>query len=421
MTQRRGLAIVSGLVLLGSSLFGPGPARADVISDWYEVAETAVLRATRTGPARTPTTVRARSQVALAMFEATNSIQPTYEVYLERGAMPEGSASLEAAAATAAHAVLTTLIPDQRATFDEALAVALERVPDGPIQEAGARVGLDAAQRVLARGALRSATNIDPYQPPTPAGAWTPSIQPVFDSWELALRPWFLDRPDALRPGPPPALTSERYARDLAEVQRLGAVDSRDRQPLETSSVMLWQSMNMGPTFRQVANLPGRTLVQNARFYALMSMAADDAHLAVTDAKLHYGFWRPIAAIRNAELDGNPATEPDPDWSPLRKTPLHPEYPCAHCIVSAAYATVASAEPNAAVPGGLIFFDPEIPGIVVILETFDQYAEQTSVSRIHGGVHYRFSNEAANIMGRRIGELAVSRFMRPLDQQMRER
>ena len=103
-------------------------------------------------------------------------------------------------------------------------------------------------------------------------------------------------------------------AADLAEVQRLGLIDSRERQPSQTSSVMVWQSMNMSPTFRQVAALPGRTLLDNARFYALMSMAADDAYLAVTDAKLHYSFWRPVAAIRNAHLDGNEATIHDPDW-----------------------------------------------------------------------------------------------------------
>jgi hypothetical protein len=413
----RHLVIGCGVVFAAFGLVGPQTARADVISDWYEVADTAVLRATRTGPVRTPVTVHARSQVALAMFEAANAIERRYESYFEPRAAASPTASTEAAAAVAAHRVLTTLFPDQGGTFNEALALALDRVPDGPSEDQGMAAGAEAADRVLARGEIRPDVTVTPYQPPTPPGLWTPSVRPVFDSWELAVRPWFLDRADAVRPGPPPALTSARYARDLAEVQRLGSVDSRERQPSQTSSVMIWQSMNMSPTFRQVAALPGRTLLDNARFYALMSMAADDAYLAVTDAKLHYSFWRPIAAIRNAHLDGNEATIPDPDWSPLRTTPLHPEYPCAHCIVSAAYATVAAAEPNARVPEGLVFFDPEIPGVVFILDDFDQYAEQTSLSRIYGGVHYRFSNEAANLMGRRIGELAVGQFLRALPRE----
>jgi len=410
----RHLVIGFGVAVAAFGAVSPQAARADVISDWYEVADTAVLRATRSGPARTPTTVHARSQVALAMFEAANAIERRYEAYFEPQPAASSTASTEAAAAAAAHRVLTTLFPDQGATFNEALALALERVPNGLSEDEGVTAGVAAADRVLGRGVLRPDLTVSPYQPPVPPGLWTPSVQPVFDTWELAVRPWFLDRADAVRPGPPPALTSARYARDLAEVQRLGSVDSRERLPSQTSSVMIWQSMNMSPTFRQVAARPGRTLLDNARFYALMSMAADDAYLAVTDAKLHYSFWRPIAAIRNAHLDGNEATIRDPDWFPLRTTPLHPEYPCAHCIVSAAYATVAAAEPNARVPEGLVFFDPEIPGVVFILDDFDQYAEQTSMSRIYGGVHYRFSNEAANLMGRRIGELAVRQFLRPL-------
>jgi hypothetical protein len=409
------LVFGGGIALTSLGLFNPGTAQANVISDWYEVADTAVLRSTRTGPSRTPVTVHARSQVALAMFEAANAIEPRFESYFEPRAAASPTASLEAAAAAAAYRVLTSLFPEQGATFNEAFALALDRVPDGPSEDEGVAAGVEAAGLVLARGERLPDVAMSPYEPPTPPGVWTASLQPVFDSWELAMKPWFLNRPDAFRPGPPPGLSSARYARDLEEVQRLGAVHSQERQPAQTSSVMLWQSMNMSPAFRQVSALAGRTLVENARFYALMSMAADDAYLAVTDAKLHYSFWRPIAAIRNAHLDGNEATIRDPDWSPLRTTPIHPEYPCAHCIVSAAYATVAAAEPNARVPGGLVFFDPEIPGVVITLDRFDDYAEQTSMSRIYGGVHYRFSNEVANVMGRRIGELALGQFMRPVD------
>jgi hypothetical protein len=401
-------------VLTLVALIAAAPARADVISDWYETADAAVARATRLGPARTLGTVHARSQVALAMFEATNAIEQRFESYLGGVPSPQPGASPEAAAAAAAYTVLISLFPDQRAAFEEAYAFALARVPDGAPESNGVALGVRAGELVLARGERIESAHAAQYRPRTIPGVWAPTLRPVFDSWELTMRPWFMDRADQLRPGPPPALTSARYARDVAEVQRLGRIDSTDRRPEQTSSVMLWQSINISPALRQVAALPGRTLAQNARFYALMSMASDDAYLAVTDAKLHYGFWRPIAAIRYADQDGNDITTADPDWEPYRTTPVHPEYPCAHCITGAAHAAVAAAEPNARVPGGLFFFDPEIPGVVVTVEDFDEYSEQMSMSRIYGGVHYRFSVEAADTMGRRIGQRAVRNFMRPL-------
>lgn len=408
---------IAALAALWAAMLGPlcASAQADVISDWYEAADSAVLKATRTGPARTERTVRARSQVALAMFEAVNATEPRYESFFQRPPIAPPGASAEAAAAAAAHRVLTSLFPEQRASFDEAYAFTLARVPDGAGERDGVAIGVQNADLVLARAAETVAgVNSAPYNPQVPPGMWTPTLRPVFETWELAQRPWFMTRADQFRPGPPPALSSARYARDLAEVQRLGGVNSTERRPEQTSSVPLWQSMNMSPAFRQVASLPGRTMLANARFYALMSMAADDAYLAVTDAKLHYGFWRPIAAIRNADRDGNRATVADPNWTPLHTTPVHPEYPCAHCIVSAAHAAIAAAEPNATVPNGLAFFDPEMPGVVVVAPDFASYAEQTSVSRIYAGVHYRFSNEAANEMGARIAAHALQNYMRPL-------
>ena len=75
-----------------------------------------------------------------------------------------------------------------------------------------------------------------------------------------------------------------------------------------------------------------------------VTQATDDALIAVLDAKYHYNFWRPVTAIRNGDIDGNDATERDPSWTPFIDTPMHPEYPCAHCIVSATVGAVLRAE-----------------------------------------------------------------------------
>ena len=82
-------------------------------------------------------------------------------------------------------------------------------------------------------------------------------------------------------------------------------------------------------------------------------MVVDDAGIANAEAKLHYNFWRPITAIRNASDDGNDATAEDPAWEPLIATPNHPEYPCAHCTFAGAVATVLKSEVGDAPPGGV--------------------------------------------------------------------
>src|SRR6202795_3341805 len=84
-------------------------------------------------------------------------------------------------------------------------------------------------------------------------------------------------------------------------------------------------------------------VVDTARFMALATVAEEDAIIAVMDAKYKYEFWRPITAIRNGDIDGNPATDREATWQPIDNTPMHPEYPCAHCISSGTVAAVVEA------------------------------------------------------------------------------
>jgi hypothetical protein len=171
----------------------------------------------------------------------------------------------------------------------------------------------------------------------------------------------------------------------------------------------------MMPTLRLIADARGRSLVSNARLFALSSMVADDTGMATADSKLHYNFWRPITAIRNGEIDGNPATATEPGWEPLIGTPNHPEYPCAHCSSAAATATVLKAEVGAAPPGGVRVASRSIPtSNVQVLPTFDEWVRQVSYSRTLGGVHYRFSNAAGEEIGRKVAAMALANVMRPL-------
>ena len=122
-----------------------------------------------------------------------------------------------------------------------------------------------------------------------------------------------------------------------------------------------------------------------------------------------------MTAIRNGDLDGNDATEPDRAWVPFIETPLHPEYPCAHCVLSSAVATVLRAE---------IATDPQpawttrssaVQNAQRQWKDLDSFVQEVSQARIFDGVHFRFSTEAGNVMGRQVGELAVAKFLATAD------
>jgi len=163
----------------------------------------------------------------------------------------------------------------------------------------------------------------------------------------------------------------------------------------------------------QLAATPGRTLIRNARLFALVEMATADAGISICDAKYEYHFWRPITAIRNGDTDGNDATARDATWEPLVETPLIPEYPCAHCITSAAAAAVLESEFGAGT-NPLVMMSPASPGVVRKWASIREYVDEVSFSRIYGGVHYRNSTVVGRNMGTRIGELAVQNFLKPI-------
>lgn len=171
---------------------------------------------------------------------------------------------------------------------------------------------------------------------------------------------------------------------------------------------------DMMPALRGISDQRGRKLVDNARLFALYKMIDDDVMLASVDSKFHYNFWRPITAIRNAEDDGNPATTADPKWEPLISTPNHPEYPCAHCTQAAATSELMKKEYGNTPPAGVRIASKSSPVLAVqVVPTWEKWAQDVSASRTLGGVHYRFSNEAGEEMGRKIAHAALTGFMRP--------
>jgi hypothetical protein len=337
----------------------------------------------------------------LAVFEAVNAIDQDFEPYLGTISAPSG-ASPDAAAVAAAHAVLENYFPDDATALDTAYATSLARIPDGSAKQSGIKVGEAAAAALIA---LRSSDGSAPpefYSPTSSAaGAWlpTPSCPPTGGTllqWRN-LHPFAIERADQFRSAPPPALTSDRYARGYNEVMRVGSIDSafrpQDRADVarfyaKTAPVSVW---NLAAA--QVAVEQSRSMSENARALALMDVAIVDASVSVFDTKYFYDFWRPETAIH---ANGNAS------WTPYIVTPCFPSYGSAHGSLSNAARKVLERLYG---PGRhfITLSNPAVAGVILQYENFEQITHDINDARVYGGIHFRFDQETGSEQGRRVG------------------
>jgi hypothetical protein len=351
----------------------------------------------------------------VAMFEAINAIARRYMPFVATIAAPPG-ASEAAAASQAAHDVLVAQCPVGSATYAGVLASALSEVRDSTARHAGIAVGKQAAAAVLKARATSGANGVDPYWRAPAAGVFN---NPAVERGRLwsKMTPWVLTSPDELRPSAPPALTSETWRRDLAEMQRVGGKRSSVRTRAQGDVAEFWGARDVRIVLRQLIGLPGRTLVQDARLLALAEMAWADTYIAMMDGKYAFNFWRPVTAIRYyAATPMPPSNDPllavgDANWEPLYPNPVHPEYPCGHCMSAGAVGAVLEAEFGRELPP--IVFDQE-NALTRRFSSAIDYVNEVSMARLYGGVHYRFSIDVGRAMGLEIGRLAVQRRLRPL-------
>jgi hypothetical protein len=218
---------------------------------------------------------------------------------------------------------------------------------------------------------------------------------------------------EQFRPGPPPSLASETWARDFNEVKALGAKNSTQRTAQQSDIARFWEATGPAiyfPVARSVANAPGREAAQNARLLATVGVAMDDALTAVMDAKYQYSFWRPITAIRNGDTDGNEATDRSSSWMPFIDTPMHPEYPCAHCILAGSVGAVLKEEVGAGPLPTLTTTSVTANGAARSWTRIEDFVQEVANARIYDGVHFRTSTEVGTDMGRKIGALAAGKF-----------
>ena len=351
----------------------------------------------------TPVAVRTMAIVQVSVFDAVNTITGRYPT-LRAKLTASPAASVDAAAAAATRTALVKLMPTQQAAIDADYQAALKAIGDGPAKTAGIAVGEQAAAAVVAACADDGSVVPNTYRPHTSAGVYVPTTFPAVPHWGKR-KPWVMASGDQLRPGPPPSLTSEIWRRDFNEIKAVGGKTSTRRTPEQTAIAQFWETtapLVYWPVARSVAKTAGRDASDNARLLALAAMAMDDALIAVFDAKYTYNFWRPVTAIRNADGDTR-----DPGWMPFIDTPLHPEYPCAHCIVAAALGAVLQAELGSGPAPVLTSASPTAGGAIRTWTSLADFVQEVSAARIYDGVHFRNSTEVGTAMGNRIGELVA--------------
>jgi hypothetical protein len=409
------------------------PVQADAVTEWNALA---IGCANRAGP----TVLLDLALVNAAMHDAIQAIEKRYQPYL---ATPpaNGTESRAAAAAAAARRVLATICP---ATAQGILDTAFAPYVAG--NDPGLAVGDAAGVTLLTK--LRGTTTTIPlpftggtgpgdWRPTPPPGAPTTPGAPMAFVYLATTEPFVMTSPSQFRPGPAPALTSQKYRREYDEVKAVGAVGSHPAvgacpAPRETDMARFW-SGNFVAQWNQVARdialdrqLP---IGETARLLALANLAAADAAIAVWDSKHHFNYWRPLTAIRLGDTDGNDGTVADPSWTPFiesshfptgSQTPAYPDYVSGANGLTGAFTTALQLFFGTDwVPFEIYKAGPATVAICTnprVYRRLSDAAQEVVDARIYLGIHFRSADAEARRLGARVASWTFAKALRPVKQ-----
>ncbi|MFF1820065.1 vanadium-dependent haloperoxidase [Kribbella sp. NPDC058245] len=402
MTTLRTALVLAAVPALITSTVLAGPAAGttttrqtvDVALEWYDIT-TATIAA-----AGAPTQVTNNRTWAIGWLAASRALTRS-----PAGATPYK----EAALATAVHETLVTLVPARKAQLDEALATTLGRIPDGADETAGTTAGRQQAKAVLVsrtNDGLDPASVNAPFTPPSTApGVWQPTpptYSPGAQYGNRLAKPFLLKAADQFRPGPPPALGSPRYNRDLAEVRTDGVLNSTTRTRAQTDTAQFWYGSSYvlytAPLRVAVAEAADRPLAERAKLVALFHVASVDTQIATSDTKYTHQRWRPVTALR-ATVDST--------WTPLHDTPAHPDYPSGHNTYSGAAEQVLTTLVGARTAKPYTIGSPTAPGVTRTYNSWHQLTQENVDARVWSGIHTRTADTVGVTLGREVAANAL--------------
>jgi hypothetical protein len=407
-----------GIVAL---LIVPWATAQNAVTNWNNIAITAARASTAPGSASPGGASIYVAYMQLAVYNAVNSIDGSFEPYKYTLTAPADS-SADAAAIEAAYETLLQVLPDQQSylngQYNDPL-VGIASIPDGPAKENGKMVGHASAIALMALRAGDGRGAAVPYSfPSIPVpGVWilTPGATAPATPWLGQMRPFTFDDPAQFLPEPPPDLGSDTWADDYNQVKTLGDKNSTVRTPEQTEIGLFWTEHTTAQYGRLLRGLGADlSLADTARLFAMAYAAEADGIIGCFNAKYHYSFWRPVTAIRNGDIDGNPDTVADPNWTPLVTTPAHPEYPSAHACLTGAMAEVLKSYFGS--PNLQISLDSTVPG-TSSPHTFNSVREwqrELEFARIYTGFHYHHSTVQGLVLGRKVANNVVTNYFRPV-------
>jgi len=397
---------MAAALAVGLAVAAPATADVPVSGDpalyWNQVLAT--------GLTGSPTvTSRSYAMVSGAIYDAVNATTGGTHVSFVSGVSTSGG-DTRAATAVAARNLLVALNPAKTADYDAALTNSLALIPAGVDKSNGIATGTAIATAALAARAADGSSALSTYSPTPGVGNWQPTppgnLPAAVPQW-AGVDPFVISSPDLFRPAAPPPLGSVAYAVAYNEVMAIGSAGSVTRTADQSASANFWvQAAGTAPWLQAglgVAEGAGLSSIENARLFAMISTSVADSIIGIWDAKYEYDFWRPVTAIRSGDLDGNDATIVDAAWTPYIVTPNHPSYISGHSGVAAAGATVL-----ADFFGDSQDFCLMSGGLNRCWTSFSGAAEDAANSRLWGGIHWSFDNEAGTVLGREVAQYVLN-------------
>ncbi|MDX1962322.1 MAG: phosphatase PAP2 family protein [Pirellulales bacterium] len=380
-----------------------------------------------------------------SLYDINQAFTPTHSQYLYQGSAP-GGASQDAALAEAARVALLDCYPDQAAliTADYNTRMATINANNSPAAvAAGTAFGAQVAQSYINWRTNDGASVNVPYTPTNLPGRWSsdptrPGTQEAWGPGWGAVKTFTLNSSTQFTvPGVPP-LNSQAYTDSYNEVKAKGAATGSTRTADETDIGIFWgyDRQGMGPppvlynaNLDDIATQQNNTLGQNARLFALASVAMADAAIAAWDVKFVDDFWRPITGIREGDNDGNPNTAGDPNWVPLGApgstdpmnnqaanfTPPFPAYVSGHATMGAATYEVLRQFYGTDTMNYTLYSAESMPSGLHTRNytSFSQAEYENAYSRIYLGIHWSFDAIDGISLGNDVADHVYNNF-RPI-------
>ena len=410
-------ALAATLMLLSPSIASAADTDPTVVIEWNQK-----LLATIGGTGG-PLAPRWFATMHIAQFDAINSIQRLYTPFRTTVAASQG-ASTRAAAAQAAHDVLVVLLPANAAAYDELLTQQLAGIEPG-LASQGVAVGKAAAKKILEWRLNDGFTAVGPaYKPPLIAGLWQETGAAAGVTYAPAALSFTMKSNTQFMPRRFPEIDTAAYAEDYNEVRSIGAEFSTTRTADQTQTALLFGSGRITSTnivvmwntvVRDMVTSRHLSMIEAARLYAMTNAMIIDGLLTTFTGKFAYALWRPITAINSPLDDLNPLTAPEPGWKPLLGTPPYPSYPGnMACVGVAAAKALALGLGTDDITFSVTWTGANgNPDVTRTYSSFSELAQEEADSRIYGGIHYRFDNEASQEVCPKVVEQAYATVAKP--------